>query len=99
MLIDSEDEYEVKVILDSQMRYNCPEYLVKWKGHNDDHNSWHMHHQFHAQAKVAKFHCENPGVAYHINAALFHSIPFTQADLGNYLEILTHCDTTPLKGE
>jgi hypothetical protein len=38
-------------------------------------------------------------VAYHINVALFHSIPFTQADLGDYLEILTHCDTTPLKGE
>jgi hypothetical protein len=32
ILINSEDEYEVKAILDSQMRYNHLEYLVKWKG-------------------------------------------------------------------
>jgi hypothetical protein len=40
-----------------------------------------MHHQFYVQAKVANFHHDNPGVACHINAALFDSIPFTQADL------------------
>jgi hypothetical protein len=32
-LVDGEDEYEVEAILDSQMRYNCLEYLVKWKGY------------------------------------------------------------------
>jgi hypothetical protein len=29
------------------------------------------------QAKVVKFHQDIPGVAHHINAALFDSIPFT----------------------
>jgi hypothetical protein len=30
-LVDGEDEYEVEAILDSRMRYNRLEYLVKWK--------------------------------------------------------------------
>jgi hypothetical protein len=45
-LIDGEEEYEVEAILNSQMRYNHLKYLVKWKGHDNGHNSW--HHQFHA---------------------------------------------------
>jgi hypothetical protein len=35
MLVDGEDEYKVEAILDSQMRYNHLEYLVKWKGYNN----------------------------------------------------------------
>jgi hypothetical protein len=47
MFIDSEAEYEVEEILDSQMGYNHLEYLVKWKGYDEGHNSWQVHHQFH----------------------------------------------------
>jgi hypothetical protein len=47
-LIDGGDKYEVKAILDSQMRYNHLKYLVEWKGYNDGHNSWQVHRQFHA---------------------------------------------------
>jgi hypothetical protein len=76
MLIDGEDKYDIKAILDSQMRCNHFKSLVKWKGYDDGHNSWQVHHQFHAQAKVEKFHHNNPGASHHINAA-----SFTQADL------------------
>jgi hypothetical protein len=37
-LVDGEEEYEVKEILDSRMCYNCLEYLVKWKGYKKSHN-------------------------------------------------------------
>jgi hypothetical protein len=47
MPINGKDEYEVKAILDSWMRYNRLKYLVKWNGYDDSHNSWHVHYQFH----------------------------------------------------
>jgi hypothetical protein len=43
MLIDGEDEHTVEKILNSQMRYNRLQYLVKWKGYDDSYNSWEVH--------------------------------------------------------
>jgi hypothetical protein len=80
-LIDGEEEYEVEAILDSQMRYNCLEYLLKFKGYDEGHNQWEVHTHVHAKPKIALFHRKYPGAACHINAAIFDSIPFTKADL------------------
>jgi hypothetical protein len=59
-LIDGEDEYEVEAILDSRMRYNCLEYLVKWKGYDESNNQWEEHMQLHAKSKIVQFHCKHP---------------------------------------
>jgi hypothetical protein len=80
-LVDGEDEYEVEAILDSWMRYNCLEYLVKWKGYDESHNQCEEHMQLHAKSKIVQFHHKHPGAAHHINTALFDSISFTRADL------------------
>jgi hypothetical protein len=80
-LVDGEDEYKVEAILDSWMRHNRLEYLVKWKGYNKSNNQWEEHMQLHAKSKIAQFHRKHPGAVCHINAALFDSIPFTRADL------------------
>jgi hypothetical protein len=80
-LIDGEDEYEVEAILDSRMRYNHLEYLVKWKGYDESNNQWEEHMQLHTKSKIAQFYRKHPSAACHINAALFNSISFTRADL------------------
>jgi hypothetical protein len=51
-LVDGEEEYEVKEILDSCMRYNHLEYLVKWKDYDESHNQWEVHSQVHAKPKI-----------------------------------------------
>jgi hypothetical protein len=75
------EKYEVEAILDSRMRYNCLEYLLKFKGYDESHNQWEVHTQVHAKPKIAQFHRKYPGAARHINAAIFNSIPFTRVDL------------------
>jgi hypothetical protein len=80
-LVNSEKEYEVETILDSRMRHNHLEYLVKWKGYDKSNNQWEEHTQLHAKPKIAQFHHKHPGTARHINAAIFDSILFTRADL------------------
>jgi hypothetical protein len=80
-LIDSEEEYEVKAILDSRMCYNCLEYLVQWKGYDKSHNQWEVYTQIYPKLNIAQFYCKYPGTAHYINVAIFDSIPFTRADL------------------
>jgi hypothetical protein len=63
------------------MRYNCLEYLLKFKGYDEGHNQWEVHTHVHAKLKIAQFHRKYPGAVRHINAAIFNSIPFTKANL------------------
>jgi hypothetical protein len=74
------------------MRYNCLEYLVKWKGYDESHNQWEVHTQVHAKPKIAQLHCKYHGAACHINT-IFDSIPLTRADLATSWQ--SSCVVTP----
>jgi hypothetical protein len=78
---DGKEEYEVEAILDSRMRYNQLEYLLKFKGYDESHNQWEVHTHVHGKPKIVQFHRKYPGAARHINVAIFDSIPFTRVDL------------------
>jgi len=38
--VEGEEEYVVEEILDSHLRHNKLEFLVKWKGYTNENNSW-----------------------------------------------------------
>ncbi len=64
-MIDDEPEYEVEIILDSQInkrRKNTLEYLVHWKDYSDQENSWEpVENMANAQGKIREFHKAHPG--------------------------------------
>ena len=60
-LVEEEEEYEVKAILDSRKKGRYIEYLVKWKGYSDAENSWEPRGNVrHAEEEVENFHKQYP---------------------------------------
>ncbi len=56
-LIDNEEEYKVKKILDTQQFGNRRkrQYLIKWKGYPDSDNEWVDHKDIHAPEAIREF--------------------------------------------
>src|SRR6266702_1814140 len=68
-LVDKEEEYEVKKILDSQrFSRRCKlQYLIKWKGYPDSDNEWVNKNDVHANEAIREFKNRNPTSEPHIN--------------------------------
>jgi hypothetical protein len=83
MVIASKNEYEVEEILDSQMRYNHLEYLIKWKGYNMSNNGRYINRSMLSQRLPCSI-ATTPALL-DISRQPFltqsDSIPFTRADL------------------
>jgi len=64
-IIDSEEEYEVKAILDVRWkgRGHQLQYLVHWKGYPHSDDSWVAHNDLHAPDILAEFMKSNPASA------------------------------------
>ena len=73
-LIEGQPEWEVKEILNSR-RYRCKlQYLIKWKGYSDAHNSWEPKENVTAPALLAAYH--------EWNTAAVRKLETEQADCG-----------------
>jgi len=60
-LIEGQLEWEVEEILDSR-RYRCKlQYLIKWKGYSDAHNSWEPKEDVNVPVLLTAFYGQNPG--------------------------------------
>ena len=69
--VQGEEEYIVERILDSRQYYGKLQYLIKWKGYIDEHNSWEPEENLtHAKTLVKKFHKEHASAPRRINVAL-----------------------------
>jgi len=75
-LVDGEEHYELEAVLDSQLRWNRLEYLVKWKGYGYEHNSWVLERDMAATDLIDKFHRDNPGAPCRICQMAFNSLQF-----------------------
>ena len=67
-LINNEEEYEVKKILDCQQfgRGRKKQYLIKWKGYPDSDNEWVDKRNVHAPEAIREFENPNPTTKMHI---------------------------------
>ena len=76
-LVDNEEEYKVKKILDSWQFGRCKhlQYLVKWKGYPDSDNMWVDKDDIFADDKVWKFKALNPNARTHIRCLWKDGIP------------------------
>ena len=75
-IIEGEEEWIVKEILDSKVINRKLRYLVKWKDFGIEHNSWEPWDNVHTPDLVTNFYRRHPGAARHIRATEFNSIPF-----------------------
>ena len=57
-LIEDHEEYDVEEILDTRLFgwWKKHQYLIKWKGYADAHNSWELEENVNAPELVKEFH-------------------------------------------
>jgi hypothetical protein len=54
-LIEGQEEWEVEQILDKRVHRRKEQYLIKWKGYSDAHNSWEPKENIRAPALILAF--------------------------------------------
>ncbi|KAF8569813.1 hypothetical protein P879_01292 [Paragonimus westermani] len=56
--LDDESEFEVEELVDVRYDNGEPQYLIKWKGHPPEMNSWEPHFNLNCPLLLMKFHAE-----------------------------------------
>ena len=70
-------EYEVEEVLNSRLKGGKLEYLVKWSGHTDDHNTWEPKSNLgNSKEAINDFHKTNPSAPCKLRANIFEGLVF-----------------------
>ena len=75
--VEGTPEYEVEEILDSRLKRGKLEYLVKWSGYTDDHNTWEPESNLrNSKESINDFHKSNPSAPRKLRANVFEGLVF-----------------------
>ena len=90
-LIDGEEEYKVKEILQSRKfgRQCKVQYLIKWKGYPDLENQWVNWNDVHTDEALAEFKKKNPNTVSHIKGGVI------KTDESNNQPLMSNNDHSP----
>jgi len=65
-LIDGEPEWEVEQIVNTRRHHNQLQYLVRWKGFSEAHDSWEPTAHIHADHLIETYYRQNPSAVCHL---------------------------------
>ena len=75
--VEGAPEYEVEEVLDSRLKRGKLEYLVKWSGYTDDHNTWKSKLNLkNSKESINDFHKSNPSTLHKLCANIFEGLVF-----------------------
>ena len=75
--VEGAPEYEVEEVLDSRLKRGKLEYLVKWSGYMDDHNTWEPESNLdNSKETINDFHKSNPSAPRKLHANVFEDLVF-----------------------
>jgi len=74
IVVDGEEEWEVKEILDSHWHRKRFQFLVKWKGFSREHNSWEVASNVKALDLIVEYYRKHPATPRHICRTDFDAI-------------------------
>ena len=75
--VEGTPEYEVEQVLDSRLKRGKLEYLVKWSGYTDDHNTWEPKSNLgNSKESINDFHKLNPSAPRKLRANIFEGLVF-----------------------
>ena len=75
--VEGAPEYEVEEVIDSRLKRGKLEYLVKWSGYTDDHNTWEPESNLdNSKETINDFHKSNPSAPRKLRANIFEGLVF-----------------------
>ena len=75
--VEGTPEYEVEEVLNSWLKRGKLEYLVKWFGYTDDHNTWEPESNLgNSKEVINNFHKSNPSALRKLRANIFEGLVF-----------------------
>jgi len=74
IIVNGEEEWEVEEILNSRWHRRRFQFLVKWKGFSQEHNSWEVASNIKAPDLIAEYYRKHPATPRHIHQTNFDAI-------------------------